>query len=123
MVDQLEKLELERKGVLQELEELRESLKFENSPDALDVANEMTVIETVSRLIRGQERKLREIEDAIEQLEYGKYGICEQCGQQIDPERLAIVPEAKFCVPCKTQAERLYRGARYSAGFSTIQSE
>jgi DnaK suppressor protein len=32
------------------------------------------------------------------------YGRCERCGQQIDVERLDLVPWARFCLDCK-QAE------------------
>lgn len=47
------------------------------------------------------EVRLREVEAALVRLETGKYGICEKCGQQIKPERLAILPEARFCMDCE----------------------
>ncbi|HET6223066.1 MAG TPA: TraR/DksA C4-type zinc finger protein, partial [Dongiaceae bacterium] len=43
---------------------------------------------------------------ALEQADAGTYGICERCGQPIDPERLKIMPEATMCVSCKTIVEK-----------------
>ncbi|MBI3732766.1 MAG: TraR/DksA C4-type zinc finger protein [Chloroflexi bacterium] len=46
------------------------------------------------------ERKLKSLQTAIQKLERGQYAICEVCGQVIDPERLAILPETTRCVTC-----------------------
>lgn len=47
------------------------------------------------------EKQLRETNDALEKIEKGTYGICENCGQEIDIERLRAYPAAKTCVKCK----------------------
>lgn len=47
------------------------------------------------------EKQLRETNDALERMEKGTYGICENCGQEIDIERLRAYPAAKICVKCK----------------------
>jgi DnaK suppressor protein len=41
--------------------------------------------------------RLREIEEAQVRLTRGTYGICETCGQEIDPARLELIPEARRC--------------------------
>ena len=41
---------------------------------------------------------LREIEAAIGRLEAGTYGICERCGNPIEPARLEALPATRFCI-------------------------
>ena len=50
--------------------------------------------------------KLEQIDDALERLEEGTYGICEECGQKISVARLKVRPFAKHCVPCKSKIEK-----------------
>ena len=46
------------------------------------------------------ENKARSLEVALQKAEEGDYGICEVCGQSIDPARLAILPHTKRCIVC-----------------------
>ena len=46
------------------------------------------------------EHRIAELEDAIQRAEQGLYGICEECGQPIPPERLEALPFATHCVSC-----------------------
>jgi DnaK suppressor protein len=50
---------------------------------------------------------VKEIERALELLEAGEYGRCTSCGQQIPQERLAALPWAALCVPCRGARPRL----------------
>jgi DnaK suppressor protein len=47
------------------------------------------------------EKRLQEILGAIERMEKGTYGICENCHKEIDIERLKVNPAAKTCINCK----------------------
>lgn len=47
------------------------------------------------------EKKLQEIIDALERIEKGTYGICENCNQEISIERLRANPSAKTCIKCQ----------------------
>jgi RNA polymerase-binding transcription factor DksA len=49
------------------------------------------------------ENRARALEVAIRKTEEGDYGLCEACGQQIDPARLAILPHTKRCITCAQQ--------------------
>ena len=49
---------------------------------------------------------LDKVERALDKVEDGTYGICEHCGQPINPARLAALPYATLCVSCQTRAER-----------------
>lgn len=47
------------------------------------------------------EKKLKDVIDALEKMEKGTYGICENCNQEIDLERLKVNPSARTCISCK----------------------
>lgn len=47
-----------------------------------------------------QQKRLRQIERAMDALEEGTYGICVQCGNKVSRGRLEIMPETRLCVAC-----------------------
>jgi DnaK suppressor protein len=57
--------------------------------------------------IRDRERKLiSKIEKAIERIEDGSFGICEECGCEISARRLEARPVTTLCIACKEEQER-----------------
>jgi len=50
--------------------------------------------------------KLVQIDEALKNIEEGSYGICESCGDEIDKDRLKVMPFAKLCLSCKIDLER-----------------
>jgi DnaK suppressor protein len=46
------------------------------------------------------ENKARSLEVALRKADEGDYGMCEICGNPIDPARLAILPHTKRCIHC-----------------------
>jgi DnaK suppressor protein len=56
--------------------------------------------------LRGRERKLlKKIDDAIDRIEHGLFGICDKCGETIDIKRLEARPVTTMCIECKIQQE------------------
>jgi len=56
--------------------------------------------------LRGRERKLlKKIEDAIDRIDQGTFGICDKCGEDINIKRLEARPVTTMCIDCKTQQE------------------
>ena len=56
--------------------------------------------------IRDRERKLiSKIKAAIERIEEGAYGICDECGDDISHSRLEARPVTTLCIDCKTKQE------------------
>jgi DnaK suppressor protein len=49
----------------------------------------------------------KDIADAFRKLQNNTYGLCEECGEEIDIKRLAVNPLARYCVACKTKKEQL----------------
>jgi DnaK suppressor protein len=56
--------------------------------------------------------RLREVEDALDRLEEGAYGICEDCGAAINLERLKVLPFTTCCVQCQEKREQMGQGSR-----------
>ena len=53
---------------------------------------------------------LKAIEAAIERIESGEYGQCQECLDLISDKRLEAVPAAELCISCKDKKEKLERG-------------
>lgn len=83
----------------------------------------------MSLLLTGRDKeKLQAINEALEKIREGSYGICEECGDKIGPGRLKVMPLAKYCVSCQSKLEKeisllrkaeedlQYRGLAYSTG-------
>ena len=52
-------------------------------------------------LRQNAEQLLVKVTNALERFEKGTYGICEQCGNEIDPARLKALPYATLCLHCQ----------------------
>jgi RNA polymerase-binding transcription factor DksA len=105
-------LEQERAEACQELLRLREALKTEIDVNFGEGDPEMVDRDMTISLIHEQERKLDSLDQALQQARRGAYGICERCGQPIDPARLEAVPDTTLCVTCKAILERQQRYSR-----------
>jgi DnaK suppressor protein len=90
-----------------EIERLRESLKVEVDPSADEGDPDLYEREKNLALLQTLEHRLQSLARALRQIDKGTYGICERCGQRIDPARLKIVPETTLCVRCKAGLERV----------------
>jgi DnaK suppressor protein len=56
-------------------------------------------------LRRGKERTLKEVDEALERMAAGGYGVCGRCGEPIDFARLKAIPQATLCMSCRKLAE------------------
>jgi DnaK suppressor protein len=56
--------------------------------------------------LRDRDRKLvNKINEALERIEDGTYGICEGCGEEISIPRLKARPVTTLCIDCKSRQE------------------
>jgi DnaK suppressor protein len=51
------------------------------------------------------------IEEALDRVRNGSFGVCKKCGKLIPKARLEAVPTAKMCIECKTKQERAAEAA------------
>jgi DnaK suppressor protein len=88
-----------------DLREGREGSK-DDGMDTYDLASEERDRE-ISFILNDRDReKLQAIEDALERIEDGSYGICESCESEIAPGRLEALPFTRLCVSCQSDRER-----------------
>ena len=90
--------QLETSG--QPAEERREGSPFGKREEE---ATESFELEKRLALEKQIKANLSEIEDALSKFKKGTYGLCDICGQPINPERLEALPQAKLCMSCKAK--------------------
>jgi DnaK suppressor protein len=102
----------ERERTQAELKRLRSYLEVEaeriinSGEDSIDAAADIYEREKTLAIIQTLQNKLLAIERALRAAEKGSYGICEICGQPIDPERLEVMPHTTTCIKCQAKLER-----------------
>lgn len=57
----------------------------------------------VQRVIDRKEATLYHVENALNRLDHGNYGVCQACDDRIPEERLLIVPYAPLCEVCHSE--------------------
>ncbi len=73
--------------------------------DALDCAADLSLWTIAQATHLAARRRLAQAELALARLRAGSYGVCQECGQTIDPMRLEVLPTATLCVKCQRRAE------------------
>lgn len=68
--------------------------------DFSDAAIQQENDEVLDRLDTATEADLKQVEQALNRLERGLYGLCETCGFPIETERLQALPHAIRCASC-----------------------
>ena len=68
--------------------------------------------ELTLRVLGSEEDVLDQIEAAIERIEDGNYGRCEECGEKIPKSRLDAIPYATQCVQCALQQEKGHKAIK-----------
>ena len=81
-------------------EERREGSPFGKREEEATETLELEKRLTMENRIR---QELAKIEHALQKFEEGTYGLCDNCGQPLPPERLEALPQASLCMTCKEQ--------------------
>jgi RNA polymerase-binding protein DksA len=71
-----------------------------------DIGSDAYEQEFTLSLMETEEGTLDAIETALERIEDGSYGECEECGVKIPKARLNAIPYSTMCVKCADQAQR-----------------
>jgi RNA polymerase-binding transcription factor len=77
----------------------------ENFPDPTDRAT-LESDRNFTLRIRDRERRLiAKIKNALDRLDNGTFGICDECGEDISDKRLKARPVTTLCINCKKKQE------------------
>jgi DnaK suppressor protein len=77
-----------------------------NFPDPTDRATQESDRNFELRIRDRERRLINKIKDALERIDKGEFGICEECGDDITEARLKARPVTTLCINCKMEAEQ-----------------
>ncbi len=69
----------------------------DDDADVLDVAEKIEEYETNRAILDQLEARLNEVKKALQNIEDGKYAVCDVCGEKIEEDRLEANPSASTC--------------------------
>lgn len=78
--------------------------------------------ETLSSLLEKNLRVIQEIQDALERLDRGVFGICQSCSEPIPRNRLEAIPEVRYCLNCQSDLEEMRRVSKSSSSIKSLGS-
>lgn len=101
-------------------EEIRRELLASDEEHYIDLAGQVHDLEEESvadllidlglSIIDMHINELRDIEAALRRIHVGAYGVCIECDDEVDLERLRAYPTAKRCLMCQENYERNHAG-------------
>ncbi len=71
-----------------------------------DVGSENFDQEFTLSLIENEQETLEHIKDALDRIQLGRFGICEECGSPIAKQRLQAIPYTPHCIECARRLEK-----------------
>ena len=85
------------------------TLDQDDLPDEMDLASS-EYLQSFTFRLRGREKVfLDKIQKALERINDGTFGTCDECGEEINLKRLEARPETTLCIRCKEDQERVER--------------
>jgi DnaK suppressor protein len=76
--------------------ELRQPLSADSEERATDLENQ----DALEGIKNPEIQEIHQIQGALKRIAEGTYGVCVQCGADIDPKRLKALPIAARCISC-----------------------
>ena len=86
--------------------ENRVELVRERCNDPMDQVQNRFEMDLAISVINNDWETRKAIQTALHLLDAGEYGICQDCGAEINPNRLAAIPWTTLCVYCKDDYDR-----------------
>lgn len=106
---QKKKLIEQRNTILESLssqsEEMKRLMSATESGDEADVASDVIDRTLLDSLGSQDAQRLQLIENTLQRMNQGKYGLCMKCGKEIPQARLEAMPYAALCIECKSKEE------------------
>ena len=95
--------------LMMEAEKTKNTVKAseESSSDPMDQASNQLERDFLLRLRDRESKLILKIKEALERIENGTFGVCEECGEEIFLKRLQARPMATLCIHCKHEQEAL----------------
>ncbi len=97
-----------RKNLLGDVEKNIKSSQEENTEPMADISDGAARSYTSELMLNLGEQdwqKLKLVDEALEKINSGEYGICSLCNDPIPEARLDVMPFAQYCVECLSKIE------------------
>lgn len=99
-----------KKALLEERETILSKqsviIDIDTSGDEVDIIQSNIIINTHKQLLLRNKNRLQHIGIALSKIDEGTYGICEECEEPINIERMKVNTICKLCIFCAEQLER-----------------
>ena len=95
-------------NISSEIAEMRDADNSDLSVSDVDDIGASQDNETTFKILELESHNLAQIDEALERLESGTYGTCEECKEPIGIERLKALPFTPVCINCKRLQESSY---------------
>ncbi|MFP3874004.1 MAG: TraR/DksA family transcriptional regulator [Thiohalophilus sp.] len=94
-----------RRELLERVTAIADDKQRPASADSEEQAVELENEEVLSALDEEARAILNQIDQALQRMEQGEYGLCRACGKPIAPARLKAIPHAALCIDCAGKQE------------------
>ena len=97
-----------RENILNKAKKLKEdsyNLGTDGIQDMADAASNTYNADILMSISDNDLTILKDIDNSLDKLNKGTYGICEECEEKISEKRLEANPVARYCITCKRQME------------------
>jgi DnaK suppressor protein len=98
-----------REGILNKAKKLKEesyTLGTDGIQDMADAASNSYNADILMSISDNDLNLLKDIDNALDKIRTGTYGICEECEEKINEKRLEANPVARYCITCKRMMEQ-----------------
>ncbi len=97
---QRERLEKKKAELYGRLDRVKANVRRGNDPDSKERAKELEDSEVVDALGNEARVEIAKINEALRRIDSDEYGICDECGADIEEGRLEAHPYARKCIDC-----------------------
>jgi len=97
-----------RGEILSKAKKLKEdsyTLGTDGIQDMADAASNSYNVDILMSISDNDLNLLKDIDNALDKIKNGTYGICEECEEKISEKRLEANPVARYCITCKRMME------------------
>jgi DnaK suppressor protein len=97
-----------REEILSKAKKLKEdsyTLGTDGIQDMADAASNAYNADILMSISNNDLQILKDVDNALDKISNGTYGVCEECEEKISDKRLEVNPVARYCIACQRTLE------------------
>ena len=84
---------------------LKEEREHKDPMDEVELTARLSEKQRLAQIQNRTQQSVLEIQAAMRRIKLGRFGTCEECGMEIELERLKVQPMTTLCIHCKRERE------------------